>query len=213
MTHNSESEKDAATTNQNGENLTEQEAQATTNEETSTKATDAEATTNENVEETTGATQTNEAQEDVQKKLEAEVQEAKNKYVRLYADFENFRRRTAKEKIEHTKLANESLLKDLLPILDDFDRALKAFEDTEDKDAIKEGVKLIQDKFGKTLQNKGLKPMESSIGKVFDVEEHESIAQVPAQNDEQKGKVIDEIERGYYLHDKVVRFAKVVVGS
>ena len=210
MTHNSESEKDSATTNQNGENLTEQEAQATAGEETSAEATDADATADEKVEDT-GDTAA--AQEDIQKKLEADVKEAKDKYVRLYADFENFRRRTAKEKIEHTKLANESLLRDLLPILDDFDRALKASEDAEDKDAIKEGVKLIQDKFGKTLINKGLKPMESSIGKVFDVEEHESIAQVPAQSDDQKGKVIDEIERGYYLHDKVVRFAKVVVGS
>lgn len=203
MTHNSESEKDSATTNQNGENLTEKEAKAQTSTVDETNATK---------EENTVASATT-SQEDALKKLEAEVQEAKDKYVRLYADFENFRRRTAKEKIEQIKLANESLLKDLLPVLDDFERALKSFNEAEDKDAIKEGVKLIQDKFGKTLANKGLKPMESSIGKVFDVEEHESIAQVPAQSDDQKGKVIDEIERGYYLHDKVVRFAKVVVGS
>lgn len=203
MTHNSESEKESATTNQNGENLTEQEAQANATEETSAEAgdTNAEASTQ------------SQGDDNVQNKLEAELQEAKDKYIRLYADFENLRRRSAKEKIEQIKLANEGLLKDLLPILDDFDRALKAFEDTEDKDAVKEGVKLIQDKFGKTLLNKGLKPMESTIGKDFDVEEHESIAQVPAPSEDQKGKVIDEIERGYYLHDKVVRFAKVVVGS
>ncbi|EAY28987.1 nucleotide exchange factor GrpE [Microscilla marina] len=201
MTHNSESEKEPATTNQNGENLTEQEAQANATEETSADASE------------TNTEASAQPQEDTHAKLEAEVQEAKDKYVRLYADFENFRRRTAKEKIEQIKLANEGLLKDLLPILDDFERALKAFEEAEDKEAIKEGVKLIQDKFGKTLLNKGLKPMESTIGKVFDVEEHESIAQVPAPSDDQKGKVIDEIERGYYLHDKVVRFAKVVVGS
>lgn len=202
MTHNSESEKESATTNQNGENLTEQEAQAKTTAETSadTGETNAEANTQAQA-------------EDTKNKLETELQEAKDKYIRLYADFENLRRRSAKEKIEQTKLANEGLLKDLLPILDDFERALKAFEDAEDKDAVKEGVKLIQDKFGKTLLTKGLKPMDSTIGKDFDVEEHESIAQVPAPSEDQKGKVIDEIERGYYLHDKVVRFAKVVVGS
>lgn len=208
MTHNSESEKDSATTNQNGENLTDKEAKTQTSKVDETNAEETNATAEENT-----AAETTASQEDALKKLEAEVQEAKDKYVRLYADFENFRRRTAKEKIEQIKLANESLLKDLLPVLDDFERALKSFNEAEDKDAIKEGVKLIQDKFGKTLANKGLKPMESSIGKVFDVEEHESIAQVPAQSDDQKGKVIDEIERGYYLHDKVVRFAKVVVGS
>lgn len=200
MTHNSESEKESATTNQNGENLTEQEAQANATAETNAEAGEKEADPQPQ------AAAAN-------SKLEAELQEAKDKYIRLYADFENLRRRSAKEKIEQIKLANEGLLKDLLPILDDFERALKAFEDTEDKDSVKEGVKLIQDKFGKTLLNKGLKPMESTIGKDFDVEEHESIAQVPAPSEDQKGKVIDEIERGYYLHDKVVRFAKVVVGS
>jgi molecular chaperone GrpE len=199
MTHNSESEKESATTNQNGENLTEQEAQANATAETNAEAGEKETEAD--------------AQAAANSKLEAELQEAKDKYIRLYADFENLRRRSAKEKIEQIKLANEGLLKDLLPILDDFERALKAFEDTEDKDSVKEGVKLIQDKFGKTLLNKGLKPMESTIGKDFDVEEHESIAQVPAPSEDQKGKVIDEIERGYYLHDKVVRFAKVVVGS
>ncbi|OJJ14721.1 nucleotide exchange factor GrpE [marine bacterium AO1-C] len=202
MTNNSESEKASATTDQNAENLTDQETQ-TTNEENSSETAE-----NAASEENTEATQDDQLQ-----KVQAELQEAKDKYVRLYADFENFRRRTAKEKIEQVKLANEGLLKDLLPILDDFERALKSFDSAEDKEAMKEGVKLIQDKFGKTLQNKGLKPMESSIGKVFDVEEHESIAQIPAQSEDQKGKVVDEIERGYYLHDKVVRFAKVVVGS
>jgi len=203
MTNNSESEKAAAATDQNAENLTDQEIKNTNEENSSENA--------ENVtsEENTEAN----AQQDQLQKVQAELQEAKDKYVRLYADFENFRRRTAKEKIEQVKLANEGLLRDLLPILDDFERALKSFDSAEDKEAISEGVKLIQDKFGKTLLNKGLKPMESSIGKVFDVEEHESIAQVPAQSEDQKGKVIDEIERGYYLHDKVVRFAKVVVGS
>lgn len=203
MTNNSESEKASAATDQNAENLTDQEIK-NTNEENSS----------ENAENVTSEEKTEaNAQEEQLQKVQGELQEAKDKYVRLYADFENFRRRTAKEKIEQVKLANEGLLKDLLPVLDDFERALKSFDSAEDKEAIREGVKLIQDKFGKTLQNKGLKPMESSIGKVFDVEEHESIAQVPAQSEDQKGKVIDEIERGYYLHDKVVRFAKVVIGS
>ncbi len=206
MTNNSESEKASATTDQNAENLTDQEPQAT-NEATSSENTENAAS--EEKAETSEAT----AENDQLQKVQAELQEAKDKYVRMYADFENFRRRTAKEKIEQVKLANEGLLKDLLPVLDDFERALKSFDAAEDKEAMKEGVKLIQDKFNKTLANKGLKPMESSIGKVFDVEEHESIAQIPAPSEDQKGKVVDEIERGYYLHDKVVRFAKVVVGS
>lgn len=209
MTNNSESEKASATTDQNAENLTDQETKA----QNANEATSEENSENVATEATQENTEAASSQDDQLQKVQAELQEAKDKYVRLYADFENFRRRTAKEKIEQVKLANEGLLKDLLPILDDFDRALKSFGDAEDKEAIKEGVKLIQDKFGKTLANKGLKPMESSIGQVFDVEQHESIAQIPAQSEDQKGKVIDEIERGYYLHDKVVRFAKVVVGS
>ena len=153
-----------------------------------------------------------------------ELAEAKDKYLRLYAEFENFRRRTAKEKIDLIKNAGEDIIKALLPIIDDFDRAQKAFEKSSDLTtlseeaqkeikALKEGVSLVHNKMLRTLEQKGLKAMESSIGKPFDVNEQESITDIPAPSEEMRGKVIDEIERGYYLNDKILRFAKVVVGS
>ncbi|MFC3810025.1 nucleotide exchange factor GrpE [Lacihabitans lacunae] len=144
-------------------------------------------------------------------KLKKEVAESKDKYIRLYSEFENFRRRTAKEKIETIMNASEGLIKDLIPVLDDFERAQKSIETTEDVSAIKEGIDLIFNKFQKTLVSKGLKAMESK-GEVFDVEKHECITQFAA-GDDKKGLVIDEVEKGYYLNEKVVRYAKVVVGS
>jgi molecular chaperone GrpE len=157
-----------------------------------------------------------------QKKSE-EMTEFKDKYLRLYAEFENFRRRTAKEKTDLIKTAGESLMLAILPILDDFERAQKSMEKPSENQSnedflkelnpIKEGVQLIYNKMFRLLEQKGLKPMESSIGKDFDINQHESIAQIPAPSEEMKGKVIDEIERGYYLHDKILRFAKVVIGS
>jgi molecular chaperone GrpE len=144
-------------------------------------------------------------------KLAANLAESKEKYLRLYADFENFRRRTAKEKIENIINATEGLMKDLIPVMDDFERAQKSMETSEDVVAIKEGVDLIFNKFQKTLTSKGLKAMESK-DKAFDVELHECITQFAA-GDDKKGMVVDEIEKGYLLNDKVVRYAKVVVGS
>ncbi|MBK6978856.1 MAG: nucleotide exchange factor GrpE [Cytophagaceae bacterium] len=144
-------------------------------------------------------------------KLESEIAEAKDKYIRLYSEFDNFRRRTAKEKIETVMHATEGLMKELLPIMDDFERAQKSMETTEDIKAIKEGIDLIFNKLQKTLQAKGLKAMESK-DQTFDVELHECITQFAA-GDDKKGLVIDEVEKGYYLNDKVIRYAKVVVGS
>jgi molecular chaperone GrpE len=141
-----------------------------------------------------------------------ELAELKDKYLRLYADFENFRRRTAKEKIDLISTANEGLLVTLLPVLDDFERAMKSVETTSDVDALKEGVQLIFNKFSKALEAKGVKPMESK-GQAFDADLHESVTQFPAPSDDLKGKVIDEVEKGYFLNDKVIRFAKVIVGS
>jgi molecular chaperone GrpE len=141
-----------------------------------------------------------------------ELVELKDKYLRLYADFENFRRRTAKEKMELLANANEGMLVALLPVVDDFERAMQSIETTDDIDAVKEGVSLIYNKLGRTLESKGLKPMLSK-GEVFNADLHESITQFPAPSDDMKGKVIDEIERGYYLNDKVIRFAKVIIGS
>jgi molecular chaperone GrpE len=141
-----------------------------------------------------------------------EVAELKDKYMRLYADFENFRRRTAKEKLEMLSAANAEIIKSVLPIVDDFERAKVSFDSSTEIEALKEGVDLIYTKLYKTLEAKGLKPMQSK-GETFDVELHESIAQFPAPTDDLKGKVIDEIEKGYYLNDKVIRYAKVIVGS
>ena len=141
-----------------------------------------------------------------------ELVELKDKYLRLYADFENFRRRTAKEKMDLAVNANENMLVALLPVVDDFERAMQSIESTDDIEAVKEGVGLIYSKLGRTLESKGLKPMMAK-GEVFDADLHESITQFPAPSDDLKGKVIDEIERGYYLNSKVIRFAKVIIGS
>ncbi|MDQ6481662.1 nucleotide exchange factor GrpE [Dyadobacter sp. LHD-138] len=142
----------------------------------------------------------------------SEVAELKDKYLRLYADFENFRRRTAKEKLEMISGASADVIKSVLPIVDDFERAKVSFESTTEIEALKEGVELIYSKLYKTLEAKGLKAMEAK-GEVFDAEIHESIAQFPAPTEDLKGKVIDEIEKGYYLNDKVIRYAKVIVGA
>lgn len=141
-----------------------------------------------------------------------EVAELKDKYMRLYADFENFRRRTAKEKLEMISGASADLIKAVLPIVDDFERAKVSFDSSTEIEALKEGVDLIYTKLYKTLESKGLKPMQSK-GEVFDAELHESIAQFPAPTEDLKGKVIDEIEKGYFLNEKVIRYAKVIVGA
>ncbi len=145
-------------------------------------------------------------------KIGSELAELKDKYLRLYADFENFRRRTAKEKLELISNANEGVLKALIPVVDDFERAMQSIDSTNDVAALKEGVSLIYNKLFKTLEGKGLKPMVSK-GQPFDADLHESVTQFPAPSDDLKGKVIEEIEKGYYLNDKVIRFAKVIVGS
>lgn len=149
--------------------------------------------------------------EDKVAQLEAQVAEAKDKYLRLYAEFENFRRRTAKEKIETVQNASEGLIKELIPVIDDFERANKSFESVTEVEPLKEGIALIFNKLQKTLAAKGLKAMESKDAD-FDVELHECITQFAA-GDDKKGKVIDEVEKGYFLNDKVIRYAKVVVGS
>jgi len=151
-------------------------------------------------------------QEDPLDLAKKEIAELKDKYLRLYADFENFRRRTSKEKLELLSTASSDMVKSILPVVDDFERAKVSFDSSTDTEALKEGVDLIYTKLYKTLESKGLKPMQSK-GETFDVEIHESIAQFPAPSEELKGKVIDEIEKGYYLNDKVIRYAKVIVGA
>lgn len=144
--------------------------------------------------------------------LKNEVAELKDKYLRLYSEFDNFRKRTSKEKMDLTKTANEDVVKALLPTLDDFERAMKSIGDDENLKAAKEGIELVYHKLFKTLESKGLKAMVS-VGAPFDVELHEAITQIPAPSEDMKGKIIDEVEKGYYLHDKVIRFAKVVTGA
>lgn len=146
-------------------------------------------------------------------KLQDEVQDLKDQNLRLYAEFENFRKRTAKERLQMMDSANKDTLAALLPVLDDFDRALKNTEATPENEAVLEGLKLIQHKLGETLKNKGLIAMESSIGKAFDVEEMEAITQIPAPSPELAGMVIDEVEKGYKIGEHVLRYAKVVVGK
>lgn len=146
-------------------------------------------------------------------RIEGELGETKDKYLRLYSEFENFRRRTSKEKLDLIKTANEDLMIALLPIIDDFERADKSFSEKEDKEGLFEGYKLIHNKLQKILEQKGLKAMEIEKGDEFDSEVHEAISQYPVEEKDLKGKIIDVIEKGYYLGDKVIRFAKVVIGA
>ena len=144
--------------------------------------------------------------------LKQELGLANDRYLRLYAEFDNFRRRTAKEREEARKEEGKGVIIALLPVLDDFDRALKHMENATDVAAVKEGVTLIQNKLKNVLSQKGLSEMQS-IGTAFDPEIHEAITNIPAPSDDLKGKVVDEMEKGYYLNDKVARFAKVIVGA
>ena len=144
--------------------------------------------------------------------LRQQVGELKDKYLRLVADFDNFRKRTAKERLDLIQTASKDLITSLLTVLDDSERAEKQMLVTQDIEAIKEGEKLVFNKLRSTLQSKGLKPMET-IGKDFNPEYHEAITEIPAPSDDLKGKVLDEVEKGYYLNDKIIRFAKVVVGK
>ncbi len=146
-------------------------------------------------------------------KKDIEIQELKDKHLRLYSEFDNFRRRTQKEKLELYKTAGEDIFKALLPVMDDFERAKKSMEDSQDYDSLKVGVDLIFNKFSNIFKSNGLEPMADIIGSNFDSEIHEAITQIPAPNDELKGKVVDVVEQGYTLKEKVIRFAKVVVGK
>ena len=144
--------------------------------------------------------------------LEKEVADQKDKYLRLYSEFENFRRRTAKEKLDMIKTANESMATALLPVLDDFERALKNFEKEGNKEE-QEGILLIYNKLQKVLEQKGVTAMDLKKGDDFDAEFQEAITQIPAPDDKLKGKIVDVVEKGYTLGEKVIRFAKVVIGA
>lgn len=145
-------------------------------------------------------------------KLKAELGEAKDKYLRIFAEFDNSKRRNAKERLELIKTAGLEILQDLLPVLDDLGRAEKIIETATDLENVKKGFDLIKEKLVRTLQNKGLKAMES-IGADFDADFHEAITEIPAPNPEMVGKVVDEVEKGYILNEKIIRYAKVIVGK
>lgn len=144
--------------------------------------------------------------------LKKELDELRDKYVRLYADFDNFRKRTAKEKLEIIQVAGKDVIIGLLPVLDDFERALKALEGHEENASAREGMLLIHNKLLHYLTGKGLKAMETK-GQEFNADLHEAVTEIPAPTPELAGKVVDEVEKGYYLNDKIIRFAKVVVGK
>ena len=181
-----------------------------------------EVATNETTEETPKEENTSEDTEkkeeveevDELEKTQKELQEFKDKYLRLYSEFENYRRRTNKEKVEFLQQANKNLLLELLPVIDDVERADKHYDqENTTLEQVREGYELIYKKLKAVLNKQGLKEIENTVGKDFDTEYHEAVTQFPAPNDEMKGKVIDELEKGYMLGEKVIRFAKVVVGA
>ena len=172
---------------------------------------------NEQVEVT--QTETVEAEEQVieeqtiEEKLETELKQEKDKFLRLFAEFENYKRRTSKERIELFSTASEGVMKTLLPVLDDFERALSHIEDDKEAEELRKGVLLIYQKLVSTLEQKGLKAVKVEKGDVFNADNHEAITQIPAPTDDLKGKIIDIVEKGYVLGEKVIRFPKVVIGQ
>jgi molecular chaperone GrpE len=154
----------------------------------------------------------NPAAENVFEKLQEELDEQKDKYMRLFAEFDNFKRRNAKERVDLIQTAGKEVIVALLDVLDDCDRAEKQIQTSDDLQQIKEGIQLVFNKLRSTLQSRGLKAMES-INTGFDVEKHEAITEIPAPSPKLVDKVVDEVQKGYYLNDKIIRFAKVVVGK
>lgn len=153
-----------------------------------------------------------ESNNEEEEKLKAEIAELKDKLLRQAAEFDNFRRRTAKERVELTQTAGKDILQSLLVVLDDVDRASKQLENTEDVTLIKEGISLVFSKFRNIMLQKGLKVMEANHEE-FNPDLHEAITEIPAPNEKLVGKVLDVVEPGYYLNDKLIRHAKVVVGK
>jgi len=145
-------------------------------------------------------------------KLQNDLADMKDKHIRLQAEFDNFRKRTLKEKMELMKSGGESVLMNIIPVIDDLERALVAFSDVEDENPLKQGVTLIYNKFQEFLKQNGIKEIEAKE-KDFDTDLHEAITKIPAPTEELKGKVVDVIQKGYLLHEKVIRFAKVVIGE
>ncbi|WP_236974462.1 nucleotide exchange factor GrpE [Membranihabitans maritimus] len=144
--------------------------------------------------------------------LQQEYQELKNKYLRLYAEFDNFKKRSIKEKMEMSKMAGQEVIKALLPVIDDFDRAKKIADEEDNDEYFSEGVKLVYQKLKSVLRQQGLKEMDQENPE-FNPELHEAITEIPVDDESKKGKIVDYIEKGYYLNDKIIRHAKVVTGK
>lgn len=149
---------------------------------------------------------------DVETQLKEDLAKEKDKFLRLFAEFENYKKRTSKERIELFKTAGQEVIASLLPVLDDFDRAYAEISKTEEKDLLK-GVELIKNKLNHTLKSKGLEIVELKPGDDFNADVHEAITQIPAPSPDLKGKIVDVVEKGYKLGDKVIRFPKVVIGQ
>lgn len=144
--------------------------------------------------------------------LNQKIAELNEKYLRVYSDFDNYRKRTIKEKNELSKFASAELITELLPVIDDFERALKSIPKDKNNEAIVQGIELIFQKFTRIMEQKGLKPI-LAVGEVFDTDFHEAVTKIPVEDEEQKGKVYDEVQKGYILYDKVIRYAKVIVAE
>ena len=147
-----------------------------------------------------------------QEQIKADLEKEKDKFLRLFAEFENYKRRTSKERVEMFKTANQDVVSAMLPVMDDFDRALNEIQKAKDKNLLK-GVELIHNKFKETLRAKGLQEMEVKEGDTFDADIHEAITQIPAPSDKLKGKIVDVVEKGYKLGDRIIRYPKVVTGK
>lgn len=156
--------------------------------------------------------QNTENKTDSQEKLEAELAEQKDKYLRLFAEFDNYKKRTTRERIELIKTAAQDFVQTILPVMDDFDRAQKLAEEQKNDLIFPEGMKLMHHKLISIMKNSGVEAMQSN-GMPFDPNIHEAITEIPAPSEEMKGKIVDTVEKGYYMHDKIIRFAKVVVGK
>ena len=163
-----------------------------------------EATTTETVEEETLT---------VEEQLQEDLAKEKDKFMRLFAEFENYKKRTTKERIELFKTASQDVMIAMLPVLDDFERALTHIEDDKEAEELRKGVLLIYQKLMTTLEQKGLSKIEVKQGDAFNADDHEAITQIPAPSEDLKGKIIDVVERGYKLGEKVIRFPKVVIGQ
>ncbi len=147
-----------------------------------------------------------------EEELTNQLADSNDRYARLVAEFDNYKKRTSKERVELIQNASQGVIKNLLPVLDDFDRALTAMASAQDVQSVKEGVELVNNKFRKLLENEGLKEMDV-VGQLFDADFQEAITSIPAPTEDLKNKVIDVVEKGYFLNEKVIRFAKVVIGQ